>query len=40
MVLLSYAAGLDGVWWEWLVALTPLVVLVRMAKSHLERPRR
>ena len=30
LLFMSYAAGWHGLWWEWLVAIAPLVVLGRM----------
>jgi hypothetical protein len=32
--------AVDGVWWEWLVALAPLVVLVRTAITATGRAER
>jgi hypothetical protein len=40
LVAFTYAAGADGVWWEWLVVLAPLAALVRMAIVATERAER
>jgi protein-S-isoprenylcysteine O-methyltransferase Ste14 len=37
LVLLSYATGRHGRWWEWVAAAVPLAVLWRMATAALRR---